>query len=365
MLSALKNFGVTFLIAAILFGILAYFATGFVTGTVKNILEEEQNKLDEIIQGDDKDPPNSDINDDPDHPDDTPEGESFNFIIFATDYRPDLYDTYHPSLSKLYETDWNFVPSNETTGILSSNYRKLNLSSIMMVRIDKEKKQVVYSYLTPETLIYTPSGYHTLSEIYILYGKKTVLEYINSMTGLKFKYSLVLDGYNMDELMELLGPINVRSVRDIYHDGMYSTMEYETTIEHTSADGSTWIEHIPNKWLQSAGDVTLDGNRLFNMITVNERSMADFNAKSAYVIEIIQAYLEKIAVMEDTQRKILLAKFITRDTEWENIENMYDPPEETEPEETEPEETDDPLESGDSTETKPDETEPETEPEEK
>ena len=49
MLSALKNFGVTFLISALLFGVIAYFATLFVSNTVNSILDDEKNELDEII----------------------------------------------------------------------------------------------------------------------------------------------------------------------------------------------------------------------------------------------------------------------------------------------------------------------------
>ena len=49
MLSALKNFGVTFLISALVFGVIAYFATLFVSSTVNNILDDESKDLNEII----------------------------------------------------------------------------------------------------------------------------------------------------------------------------------------------------------------------------------------------------------------------------------------------------------------------------
>jgi len=368
MLSALKNFGVTFLIAAILFGIIAYFATGFVTGTVKNILEEEQSELDEIIHNEaeaEKNPVTPDVGE-PGEDEKIPEGESFNFIIYSTDYRPDLYDNYSPALSTMYNTDWYSVPADETAGILSGDYRSANLTSIMIVRIDKERRQVIYSYITPEMRVYTPSGYRTLSEVYSLYGKPTVTEYVNSLTGLRFRYTVMLNGYNIDELVGLAGGVTVRSVRDIYHDGMYPTMEYETTIEHIGSDGNPWIEHIPNTWLQGSGEITLNGDNFYNMLSVNERSAADLNAKSAYTIEMIQGYLGKIAEMEDDARKIFLAQLITREADWKNIEGLYPPEEETAEEEvpeaevseTEAPETEAPVEEVPE-ETEPEETEPE------
>ena len=57
MLSALKNFGVTFLISALLFGIIAYFATGLVTNTVGQMLDDEDASLNNIIKNEDVSPP--------------------------------------------------------------------------------------------------------------------------------------------------------------------------------------------------------------------------------------------------------------------------------------------------------------------
>lgn len=337
MLSAFKNFGVTFLISALLFGILAYFATSFVTGTVKNIFDGEQEQLDEIMQSGETEtaPPDNEII--PDQTDEkVPEGDSFNFLILTTDYRPDLYNTYRPSLDTMYNTDWYSVPPNETAGCLSGDYREANLSTVALVRIDKEKRQVIYSYFTPQTRVYTSTGYHSLSEVYELYGKDTVADYIHSLTGIKVKYTLLVNGYNFDELVQLLGTVTVNSSRDIYSDGKYPTMQYETTVERTGDDGSKWTEHIPNTYLIGAGEHQPDSEKLYTMTSVIEKSDADLSAKSSYVVEILQKYLTGIAEMDKDQRKVLLAQLITRESEWGNIEGL-EHPEESETAETEPE----------------------------
>ena len=94
MLSALKNFGVTFLISALLFGVIAYFATLFVSNTVNSILDDESNELNDIISSEGSLPEETDAPaDTPSEPEkDLPEGESFDFLLVTTDYRPDLYD---------------------------------------------------------------------------------------------------------------------------------------------------------------------------------------------------------------------------------------------------------------------------------
>ena len=144
MLSALKNFGVTFLISAALFGIIAYFATGFVTSTVSSILDEEDEELDQIIQNN---PAGEDTaGTDPGTPgteEEIPEGESFNFVVITTDYRPDLNNDYQPALETMKEHNWYNTPPEDTMGSLSSDYRKAEVSSIVLSRVDKERCEFI------------------------------------------------------------------------------------------------------------------------------------------------------------------------------------------------------------------------------
>ncbi|MBQ8332450.1 MAG: hypothetical protein IJX93_01595, partial [Clostridia bacterium] len=132
MLSALKNFGVTFLISAALFGIIAYFATGFVTSTVSSILDEEDSQLDDIIQND---PNGGETGNDsagvPGNEEEVPEGESFNFLIITTDYRPDLYNDYQPTLDLMSQHNWYATPPEDTMGSLSTDFREAEASSIV------------------------------------------------------------------------------------------------------------------------------------------------------------------------------------------------------------------------------------------
>jgi hypothetical protein len=193
MLSAIKNFGVTFLISLAIFGVIAYFATGFVTGTVTDILENEHDKLSEIIHN--NDPVADETEDVTDDPDVIPEkeilGESFNFLIVTTDYRPDVYENYLPATSDIKLGRPNRNDSTDYLGYLSSDYRETNVTSIIAVRIDKEREQVIYSYVTPKIRVFTSAGYKTLSEVYGIYGVDKLAEHINGLTGLKFNYTFL------------------------------------------------------------------------------------------------------------------------------------------------------------------------------
>lgn len=330
MLSAFKNFGITFLISAVLFGFIAYFATGFVTNEMIDIIDEEKTHLDEIIQNPDtsesSDTETGDLSEtDPVNSETElkiPEGESFNFLVISTDYRPDLYTTYKPTSSIMFETDWNSVASSDTLGCLSSDYRDVNVTSIVLVRIDKEDRQFTYTYLTPLTRVYTTSGYHTLSEVYNLYGKQTVADYVYSLTGIEIKYTFLINAYNLDELTNLVQGVTVYAPKDVYFDGKYNTLNFETTAQKEAEGGSKWTEHIPNTFLISAGEKYLDFTNIYHLTTVIEHSASDLTVKETYMTQMIQRYLEYLASLEEDQLKITIAKLITKSSDWSNIDSV-------------------------------------------
>ncbi len=337
MLSALKNFGVTFLIAALLFGVLAYFALGFVTSTMNSLMNDEENELNEIMQNEDgqqlvgaetetvqpQDPTDAAL----------PAGESFNFLVITTDYRPDLYDNYKPTLDHMYQTDWYSVSSSDTRGCLSGEYREVQASSIVLVRADREAGQYTYTYFSPETQVYTTTGYHTLGEVYALYGRQTVADHLHAMTGLKIKYTFLLNAYNFDEFVEVCGAPKINLTREIYQDaGLGYTTQFETTKENIGTDGQPWTEHIPNTLILPAGEIELTAENFDILNSIPEQNSADAAAKEAWTIEIVRAFLTSIGTREDL--KPLLAQLITNKSEWGNIEGLnYTEPE---PEVTEP-----------------------------
>lgn len=330
MLSAFKNFGITFLISAVLFGFIAYFATGFVTNEMNDLIAEEKTHLDEIIQNPDISETSDTESVDPIETDPVgsdseliiPEGDSFNFLVISTDYRPDLYTTYMPTSSIMSETDWNSVASSETLGCLSSDYRDINVTSIVLVRVDKEDRQFTYTYITPYTRVYTTSGYQTLSSVYNFFGKQTVADYVHSLTGIEIKYTFLINAYNLDELTNLIQGVTVYAPKDVYSDGKYNTLNFETIVEKKTDGDSKQTEHIPNTFIISAGEKKLDFSNIYHLTTVIEHSDSDLKVKETYMTQMIQRYLEYLASLEEDRLKILIAQLITKSSDWSNIEGL-------------------------------------------
>ena len=341
MLSAFKNFGVTFLIAALLFGILAYFAIGFVTGTMNSIMSDEENELTEIMQNEDSqnlvnaetDPAQTQKPDSEAIP-----GESFNFVVITTDYRPDLYDNYKPTLEHMYGTDWYSVSSSDTRGCLSGEYREAKASSVVLVRADKEAKQYTYTSFSTEMQVYTTSGYHPLGEVYGLYGRQAIADHLHAMTGLQIKYTLLLNAYNYDEFIEICGTPKITLAKDIYRNAdMVYTLQLETTKENIGTDGYPWTEHIPNTLVLPAGEIELTAENFEILNSVQVLNASDAAAKETWTVDSVKAFVAALGSREDL--KPLLAQLITNKSEWGNIEglNYTEPEPEPEPEVAEPE----------------------------
>lgn len=345
MLSAFKNFGVTFIIALVIFGVSAYFATSFVANTMNSIMSSEKEQLDDIFEHKDENPEQSGRPGSVDESVGEIEGDGFSFLLVVTDYRPDLYSDYMPEDAQvLNEKAWNMTDKSEAVGYLSAEYRTASAAAIVLVRADKEKAQYTYTYFSPESRVYTPTGYHTLGEVYSYYGADTLTEHIHALTGIRPSYQLVVNGYNLDELVALLGPVTVNLSRDVYFDGSAYTTRYEYTQEAVGADGLTYTEHIPNAYVLGAGAVELNEENIYILSALSERSMSDISMKEAYTVEAVRLYLEKLASLDAEEQRIVLSQLTLNESEWRTIEGLEYPDSDLESESGEPVESVEPEE---------------------
>ena len=302
MLSAFKNFFITLLIAAAMFGVIAYFATQFVTATVSDILDDEEAALESIMT---QDKPETDAGGEtvPANSETVQEilGKSFSFVVVCSGYRPELFSDYQPSVETLRSRIGSFQTAFDSCGILSADYREKQATSVLLVRVDKDRRQVTYTYISPETRVFTSTGYHTLGEVYNYYGYQRIGEYVTSLTGIAVDYTFLLDGYNFDEFLALLGTVWVNNPKDIYAEGKIHTTRSETTRVRVNADGSETVDHYSNSLVLSAGSLEFNQYASNIMNTMKERSSPDIETKGNYVVSVARSYMEKLANMDETE----------------------------------------------------------------
>ena len=91
MLSALRNFLLTFLIATVIFGTIAYFVVGFVLDTLAVTISAEP--VDETYTTETL--PTEETEETAPPEEDEIEGETFNILLIGTDYQPDKFNDYN------------------------------------------------------------------------------------------------------------------------------------------------------------------------------------------------------------------------------------------------------------------------------
>ena len=324
MASALKNFGITLLIALLIFGVIAFFATRMITGTIRDILADERTELDSIINNETKetDPDTDTGSDDPGVADEI-YGKSFNMLFVTSDYRPERYYDYKPSMSAMYSMDWAAMDPVSLMGYLSKEYRDWRASSIIFIRVDKENEEVVYSYISPKIRVSTEFGYKSLGEALALFGMDKISQYVYSITGCSIDYTFLVNGYNLDEFVQLTNTVGIDLPLTIYNDGIYNTFKSQKDIEETDPEsGTRRTVKRANQFVLSAGYVNLSGDVLYDVLSAREDSSSELSEKQGYAISAASRYYENLASLDEYTLKCTLIQLLTTSNRWYDMENM-------------------------------------------
>lgn len=220
MLSATKNFVLTFLIALIIFGLIAYMLVGLVLNNILGgTVEETAPPEDTAESPENEGPGNIGIQF-------GNGGESFNILLIGTDYRPSDFVNYDPvMLEKLYgikreEVTPSAPPADAlpkpggvisdkqyqspdglvaddgslifSGGFYSIDYRIIETDALILICADKERGHFTYTVFPVDAYVDMSGRYIKLSEVYGRYGLDILLNKVYAMTGMTIdNYALV------------------------------------------------------------------------------------------------------------------------------------------------------------------------------
>lgn len=291
MLSAFKNFFVTFLIAALIFGSVAYFATQFLTDTITGIFDAEKNELDEILHSSTPDTtpvtePTVPGTDDP-STDRVIEGDSFNMLFIVTDYQPDIFHDYFPTDDDLADME------NENaafTGLLGTPFRRVGTCATVLLRADKEREEFTFTVFPSVMRVTTSAGSVSGSELYSLYGRDHIVSRVSAMTGLSIDYYLVVNVTELSQIISNMGGINMYLTQDLYYNGQIATTQKPAPGEE---------DLIP--LLYTIGNNDIDGAGATALMMHNEMdSAAAVNARNTFLVNFLTAVMDKLTAMPET-----------------------------------------------------------------
>ena len=190
-MAKLRNFLITFVVAVLVFGAIAYVAVQSIMNPGFSLFPGEETTVpsDNTKETTEKPttestPVQSSGNDttsssepvtDPPIEDDS----CLTFLLVGTDYQPDVFDDYESRSSE--------------SGGLPDKGRNINADTIFLLHINKEKRYFVFSSLPPNLKISTASGiYTTLSDVYRQNGIESLIANVRSLTGLEADYYAVV-----------------------------------------------------------------------------------------------------------------------------------------------------------------------------
>lgn len=297
MLSAFKNYAITFLIAAVIFSLIAF-------GVVQIVMDS----LSDSFFVTPNDPEN------PDHPTvttvppetDPPEplnGSSFNILLLGVDYAPHRYYDYDPDMmaalapETMEETtgegettdipqtvappaDITVAPetmappaeitvADETTaaidtgvlmpdgslyfegGFFSEDYRTVQTDTIMLVRVDKERQQFTFTAFPPETILTIEGRRIMLRDVFAEYGLDFLLRKINAMTGLMIDRHVIVNVEQFPEIVDTLGGITYNVPCKMKYDDYKGNLHIDLSAGTQKLDGVSALHMLQfNKYTE-------------------------------------------------------------------------------------------------------------------
>lgn len=300
MLSALKNFTVAFALTAVIFGIIASIFCGYLLNAVTPAITpfDPSKSTDETTTPNGKDP-------DPSAPDeDEINGTSFNILVVATDYTPAKYEHYvleksddyikniyekylkelEEEAERLAEEEKNkeennpveippksddepdeipedpdedpdgeeeedeIEKSDPNINILKKDYPRITTDSILLIRFDKESKQVTITPIPSNTRLYINAANTTIGTLYTKYGIEFLTESVTAITGIGIDYYSVINITEIPKLIEMVGSVNVNVGQDIYfYNGDYLTQAAALEAENVINEKNEKIKKEENK----------------------------------------------------------------------------------------------------------------------
>jgi anionic cell wall polymer biosynthesis LytR-Cps2A-Psr (LCP) family protein len=275
MFSAVKNFFLTFIIAIFVFIFVAYPIADFI---VINLAEAN------LDAGANQDPSNGGSQNDPNNNGNNSfygdGGTSTNILLVMTDYRPSTFSNYDPEqLKALYGIEPESVtPSTPDDvsepaklpvqsdlifddapyyvaddgslvfkdGFYEVPYKKINTTSIILLRIDKERGHTSFTAFPTDAYVTLEDKYVQLGDIYANYGLQFLIDRIHALTGISIDNHILTSYETFPALVNSIMPRGVSYTvpSNLYLNDMYRDIFVNLPIGRRVLDGEKALQLI-------------------------------------------------------------------------------------------------------------------------
>lgn len=305
MLSALKNYAITFLIAALIFGLIAFFVVQIVVDSLSSsfIIDGTQNPAD---THDPSVPTQTPISTEPVDP---LNGSSFNILLVGVDYAPTLFYNYAPEIIEQLTPETTASPESDVTtappetiappanitvaedttaapdtgilmpdgslffegGFSTGDYRDVQADTVMLLRVDKERRQFTFTAFPPEMVLTIETRDILLRDVLAEYGLDFLCRKINAMTGILIDRYAVVNIEQFPQIVDILEGI---------------TYNVPCTMKYDDYKGNLHID-------LRAGTQLLNGKQALDMLRFNNYTDAA-NSRVKTAVGFVRAMMQKM-----------------------------------------------------------------------
>lgn len=331
MLSATKNFVLTFIIALTVFGLIAYTLVGLVLNNLLGVEEVETKPPEETTA-------------EPDDKGNGPvgiqlgsHGESFNILLIGTDYRPSEFVDYDPKmLEVLYGIKKEPPPATPTPpdvhpnpgsvisdedywgndgivaddgslifsgGFYSIDYRLIETDSLILLRADKEREQFTFTVLPVDSYVDMSGKYVKLSEVYGRYGLETLLNKVYAMTGVIIDNYAVVSMEDFPRLVDALGGINYNVPCDMKYTDKAGEINIDLKAGVQRLDGKGVLDVLMFKDYKDGGSRERTTAELIKKFITTFINITNYNRAPAVFAEL-EAIVDTDFQLDDFKKNI-------------------------------------------------------------
>ena len=274
---SLRNFFITFLIALIIFGVCAYYVTGFITDSVSGLMSGEKEETTNAVESGHL--PDSEIDAVIEDKKDL-QGESFNILLVGTDYRPSLYNDYHPRISSQYPT---FPSSKKLIGygndLPEYPYRTVSADAIVLVCVNEEMRTVACINIPSRMYIDYAGAQTLLGDLYYEKGFEIFKTKVSALTGAEIDYYAITSVEQVANVVDKIGPVAFNVPCDM---------------EYSDAENGLVIS-LP------AGNTELDGKMAADLLSFTSYSSSEFS-RGKTTLSFLVAVAKKMATMKNLDK---------------------------------------------------------------
>ena len=262
---SIRNFAISFLIAAVVFGVIAFFGVRVAERAFEKDKKTDPGASDTDVDADD----DTDTDDDPDNP---IQGRSFSFVLIGSDYQDNTF------------TDYEIDPTIET---LYSPRLKC-ADTVIFVRYRVESKELIICPIPTSAKVDVKGVSMTLGEAYHYEGAEFVAHKVASLVGITVDYYASTTMQGLSDIIDYIGGIKYYVPCDMVYEDPDQALKINL----------------------SAGYQTLDGEKAIKMLRYN--GYGDNTSRTRLAADFGAALLSKMSTYTNMQKyQTLFSKLST------------------------------------------------------